>query len=133
MWRRDRKQPPDADRGETAGGERSRWTWIWRGRHGEDATTPGAVLGPWLAMTRRRAAQPEPPPCHKNVMEPAPRRNSIRMAAVAPRLSFSRKTLHRQHCGPPPVGMRPDSRSSELFRSPEIVGSSSLIGTGLAR
>src|ERR1700704_5760006 len=118
MWRRDRKQPPDADRGETAGGERSRWTWIWRGRHGEDATTPGAVLGPWLAMTRRRTAQPEPPPCHKNVMEPAPRRNSIRMAAVAPRLSFSRKHCTASTAGRPPVVMRPLTADPRNFSVP---------------
>ena len=70
MRHRDRQQPPDADRGNAAGGngEGGR-TWIWRGRHGLDATLPGAMQKPWLATTRRRTTQPEPAPCHKNVVE----------------------------------------------------------------
>ena len=64
-----RQQPPEAHRGKASGGDSRGWTWIWRGRHGGDATIPGTAFGPWLAMTRRRTTQPEPAACHKNVME----------------------------------------------------------------
>src|ERR1700693_6118252 len=42
-----------------------------------NATHPGTALGPWLATTRRRTAQPEPAACHKNVVEPSSWRNRL--------------------------------------------------------
>ena len=39
MGGRDGKQPPETYRGKACGGDGGDWTWIWRGRHGRDATT----------------------------------------------------------------------------------------------
>src|SRR5260221_2054990 len=80
-----RQQPPDAGRSKACGGNRGGGTLIWRERHGRDATTPRAVFGPWLAMTRRRTTQPEPAACPKNVVEPSSTRHEI--AAPGARLA----------------------------------------------
>ena len=40
MGRGDGKQAPNADRGEAGGGDRCRWTRIWRGRHRGNAIQP---------------------------------------------------------------------------------------------